>query len=215
VNMRKAAAEAIVASGLLQEASSIASLVSGSNNPSEAPQILKVEEIESSKLDLPVGFNFYAYKILDSWFTFLQLLEDEDVGLRQKLANDVQKYVDSRGSKESQCHGTVSSQVDQVIQSSFVFLLAIFGHWTKHLNYVCGYVLNAAGSLSSQGDLVRRICDKEIDNQHEEKLRISQIFGYHLEKLLVPKPTEVGLNTEGSTERGVEIFLQRWRSRFL
>lgn len=204
VNMRKAAAEAIVASGLLQEATSIAPLVS--NDPSKAPQIVKIEEIESSKLDLPVVVNFYAGRILDLWFTCIQLLEDEDFELRQKLANNVQKYVDSKRSKGSQCTDTVPSQVDRVIQSSFVFLSAIFGHWIEYLNYLCGYVINAAGSVTSHRDLVRRIFDKEIDNHHEEMLLICQICCSHLEKLLVP---------EDSARRSFKIFLQTWRLRFL
>ena len=99
--------------------------------------------------------------------------------LRPNLANDAQKHVDSEGLKGSQCKDTVSSQVDRVIQPSFVFLSAIFGHWIEYLNYLCGHVLDAAGSLSSQGELARRIFDKEIDNHHEEKLLICQICCSH------------------------------------
>ncbi|ONK73917.1 uncharacterized protein A4U43_C03F910 [Asparagus officinalis] len=213
VNMRKAAAEAIVASGLLQEASSIASFVC--NDPFEAPQIIEVEDIGTSKLDLPAATSFYARRILDLWFTCIQLLEDEDFALRQKLANDVQKYVNSEGLEGNRDHDTVPSQVDQVIQSSFVFLSAIFGRWIEYLNCLCGYVLSAAGSVSSQGDLVRRIFDKEIDNHHEEKLLICQICCCHLEKLLVQKSTEVGSHPERLVERNVGIFLKTWRLRFL
>lgn len=205
LNMRKAAAAALVASGLLQEASSIAPLVS--DNPSEEVHIVDIEEIESSELDFPSVVHFYAGRILDLWFTYIQLLEDEDFELRQKLSNDVQKYVESKGSEGNPCTNTVPSQVDQVIQSSFVFLSATFGHWIEYLNYLCRYVVHVAGSASSHGDLVRRIFDKEIDNHHEEKLLICQICCCHLEKLLIPEAS--------TNKRGIEIFLQTWRLRFV
>lgn len=176
INMRKAAAKAIVASGLLQEAASVGSYMSKSGDFR-----FKLEEV-----------NIYGGKILDLWFTCINLMEDEDFSLRQKLASDIQNYIDLRG------HSCLSSQVDKVITMSFSYLSSIFGHWEKYLTCLCEYVMNSSGSVSSHGDLVRIIFDKEIDNHHEEKLLICQICCSHLEKLTLS-----------------DSFLQSWRLEFL
>lgn len=210
VNMRKAASEAIIASGLLSEASQIASVLSYPNS-SEVTCIVHIENLKASNLDISDVVNFYAGRILDLWFTCIQLLEDEDDGLRQRLADDVQKCVNFKGSKGSHCNDSVPSQVDRVIELSFKFLSAGFGHWIGYLNYLCGYVSNAAAAVGSQGNLVRRIFDKEIDNHHEEKLLVCQICCTHLETLSRNSQSRF----EGSNENSVEIFLQTWRQKFL
>lgn len=183
VNMRRAAAESIVASGLLEQAELIGSSVSNKKLPSEtSPLCLEPNDM----------INMYARKILDTWFTCVKLLEDEDEVLRQKLAIDVQKLMAR--------HGRIPTQVEKVIELSFEHLSSVFGHWLEYFDYLLHWVLNGANSLvSSTGDLVRRVFDKEIDNHHEEKLLISQICCFHLEKLPVSK------------ERN---FLLEWRSRF-
>ncbi|KAL8229165.1 hypothetical protein R6Q57_014065 [Mikania cordata] len=160
VNIRKSAAESVVASGLLQTVNFIGQHVSG---------------------DTSVGFNLFASRTLDMWSTCIKLLEDEDVSLRSKLAVDVQKCF------TSETYGVIPSQVDKVIISSFQHLSSIFGHWINYFNYLSNWVLCASSNVRSSADLVRRVFDKEIDNHHEEKLLICQICCFHLENIQVSK----------------------------
>ncbi|KAL5725456.1 hypothetical protein ACHQM5_008598 [Ranunculus cassubicifolius] len=175
VNMRNAAATSMVASGLLREATYISSLV------------MKNPEITSED-----NWNLYACRILDLWFTCITLLEDEDLGIREMLAKDVQKYFGV---------GETSTQVEKVIEMSFEFLSSVFSHWITYYDYLAKRVLDTSIYVVSQGDLVRRVFDKEIDNHHEEKILISQICCVHLEKL----PCEL---------EAAVTFLQKWRLRF-
>lgn len=155
VNIRKAVAESIIASGLLQTVEFIGQRVDcNPNTPT----------------------NMYASRTLDLWSICIKLLEDEDVSLRSKLATDVQKCF------TSETYG-IPSQVDKVIISSFDYLTSVFGQWVDYFDYLCDWVLSASENVMSRGDLVRRVFDKEIDNHHEEKLLVSQICCLHLEKL--------------------------------
>jgi hypothetical protein len=151
--------------------------------------------------------SLYACKILDLWFICIQLLEDEDVHLRQKLAKNVQRII-ANGSANNLCDDSVPLQVDRVIELSFEFVTNLFGHWLKYIEYLLRMVLDTANTLDSDGDLVRQIFDKEIDNHHEEKLLICQISCLKIQKLL---QSEYELETEGRTE----LFLQNWRESFL
>ncbi|XP_072971475.1 uncharacterized protein [Typha angustifolia] len=213
VNMRKAAAEAIVASRLLEEATYVASFVSNSYVLLEfdVPDIVE----RWSQSNMVEFINIYACRIMDLWFTCIQLLEDEDVGLRQRLAKDVQKYVISKVSNKNLCHDVVPTQVDRVIELSFDFLSSAFGHWLEYLNYLSRWILNTASSFNSSGDLVRQIFDREIDNHHEEKMLICQICCSHLEKLSVSRYKTGYPHNEGLIESNIESFLQNWRERFL
>ncbi|XP_010516074.1 PREDICTED: thyroid adenoma-associated protein homolog isoform X2 [Camelina sativa] len=167
VNVRHASAEAIIASGILEQAKIVGPLVLNHQIPSE---------------NIPSTFqnacNVYAYQILDMWFTCIKLLEDEDDIIRSKLATDVQK-----------CFFTameVPTQVDKVLELSFNHLSSVFGHWNEYSQYLSKWVFNTADySPPPKGgsDLVRRVFDKEIDNHHEEKLLILQFGCYHLQKL--------------------------------
>ncbi|KAK8951127.1 hypothetical protein KSP39_PZI003019 [Platanthera zijinensis] len=192
VNMRRAAAEAIVASGLLEEAIFVALHVS--NDCGESSDIEEEEEIQ-------VHINLYAHRILDLWFICIQLLEDEDVVLRQNLAKDVQKHVDLEGSE-------VARQVDKVVELSLGFLSRIFRYWLEYIEYLLRYVSMAASSVSFEGDLVRKIFEKEIDNHHEEKLLICQICCFHLEKLLTVRFEAINGNR-------VKLLMRKWGLRFL
>ncbi|XP_010937104.1 uncharacterized protein [Elaeis guineensis] len=212
VSMRKATAEAIVASGLLEEAKSVASFVSNSHIPSEEPNVSDLEKL--SQLKMFEVINLYACRILDLWFTCIQLLEDEDVGLRQRLAKNVQKCINFKGLNGSFKNDAVPTQVDRVIESSFEFLSSVFGHWLGYFNYLSRLVLSTAISVSSHADLVRRIFDKEIDNHHEEKLLICQICCSHLQQLSTSKPWMVGVD-EAFNKSTIKVFLQSWRLRFL
>lgn len=76
VNLRKAAAESqsLVASGLLEQAEFISSLVTNGSIPSENCQ---------QEFELLNSANMLGYLILDIWFTCIKLLEDEDVFIRK------------------------------------------------------------------------------------------------------------------------------------
>ncbi|CDP02224.1 unnamed protein product [Coffea canephora] len=201
VNMRNAAAESIAASGLLDHAKIAGSLPFSNSIPGENPSSdFKVEEV----------VNMYGHKILNLWLTCIRLLEDEDVELRRKLALDVQKSVTSTTCQNVEL---VPSQVEKVIEMSFDHLSSIFGHWIDYFDSLCNYVFNAVNSVVSvvpNGDLVRRVFDKEIDNHHEEKLLICQICCSHLEKLPISKSWAAN----SSDNHKVRDLLRGWRRRF-
>ncbi|KAK1423318.1 hypothetical protein QVD17_18616 [Tagetes erecta] len=186
VNIRKAAAESVVASGLLQTVDFIGQHVSSNTTRSDN---------SLSKFDM------YAFRTLDMWSTCIKLLEDEDVSLRSKLAVDVQKCF------TSETYGVIPSQVDKVIISSFQHLSSIFGHWINYFDYLSNWILSASNNVGSSGDLVRRVFDKEIDNHHEEKLLLCQICCFHLENIPVSK------SLAGDENGGLD-FLLEWRKRF-
>ncbi|KAF3778831.1 Thyroid adenoma-associated protein-like protein [Nymphaea thermarum] len=183
VNMRKAAADALVASGLLEEAVWVSSVISNNQMVTKVYERAACDDrtlmVQSNAL------NLYAVDILDSWFTCVALLEDEDVGLRQTLAMAVQKCVQPRGTVESDQTEAVPIQVEKVIELSFHFLSSIFGHWLPYIDCLSKWALVDPGSYPlGCGNLVRRVFDKEIDNHHEEKLLVCQICFFHLERLL-------------------------------
>ncbi|CAI9109681.1 OLC1v1009547C1 [Oldenlandia corymbosa var. corymbosa] len=198
VNMRKAAAESVIASGLLDQAKMIGPLVLSNKVPVENPCLhFNVEEAVS----------IYAHKILMVWFTSIKLLEDEDDELRWKLALDVQKCIGSLEGQNAYNAGVVPSQVEKVIELSFEHLSSIFGHWIDYFDTLCNWILNSANSVVSvvsRGDFVRRVFDKEIDNHHEEKLMLCQICCSHLESL----PIKFG------DEHKLMDYLHGWRKRF-
>ncbi|KAK9114150.1 hypothetical protein Syun_020947 [Stephania yunnanensis] len=202
VNMRKAAANSILASGLLEEAGYIYEFVTNSCLPSEEPCNFKTSE----------AANVYGCGILDAWFTCIKLLEDEDVGLREDLAEEVQKCfaIKKICSSHQVDAATVPTQVEKVIESSFEFLSSVFGHWLWYFEYLIRYVLNTTSYMLPQGDLVRRVFDKEIDNHHEEKLLICQFCCMHLETLPMSVSWAVGL----PDSHEVATFLLKWRRRF-
>ncbi|XP_047314742.1 thyroid adenoma-associated protein homolog [Impatiens glandulifera] len=145
----------------------------------------------------------YALKLLDLWYIAIKLMEDEDVNLRTKLANDVQKCFSSKHSITV----SVPSQVEKVIEMCFEHLSSNFDNWLPYYNFLCECVLKDASYIVQNGDLVRRVFDKEIDNHHEEKLLICQLCCYHLEKLPISKIL--------SDEKSGRLFLSEWRSKFL
>ncbi|KAL0450561.1 UNVERIFIED_CONTAM: hypothetical protein Slati_1612500 [Sesamum latifolium] len=205
VNMRKAAAESMIASGLLAHAEVLGSLVF-SYPVSDGSLCSNFKPEEAIRL--------FARKVLDLWLTCIKLLEDEDVGLRKRLALDVQKCFTSRDPRKHFPATTASSQVEKVIELCFEHLSTIFGHWLDYLDYLCCWVLNAANSSNytvSGGDLVRRVFDKEIDNHHEEKLLICQICCSHLEGILISKSWA----GDSWIKSGVRDLLREWRTRFL
>ncbi|PIN24490.1 Cell cycle-associated protein [Handroanthus impetiginosus] len=204
VNMRRAAAESMIASGLLSHAEVLGSLVSSYPiSDGNLPSHFKPDE----------AIRLYARKVLDLWLTCIKLLEDEDVVLRKRLALDVQKCFTSRKLSKNFPSTVASSQVEKVIELCFDHLSTIFGHWLDYLDYLCCWILNAANHATyvvSGGDLVRCVFDKEIDNHHEEKLLICQICCSHLEGILNSR-SQTG---DSRIKNGARELLQKWRTRF-
>ncbi|KAL6520381.1 hypothetical protein OROMI_032561 [Orobanche minor] len=191
VNMRKAAAESLIASGLLANTEVLGSLILSIQN---------TDKNLSSNVQSDEAIRLFARKVLDLWSTCIKLLEDEDVGLRKKIALDIQKCSLLKNLPVA----VASSQVEKVIELCFDHLSTVFGCWHDYLDYLCCCVLNAANNANyifSGGDLVRRVFDKEIDNHHEEKLLLCQICCSHLENIPISK------------SKGRDL-LHKWRRRF-
>ncbi|XP_048494303.1 uncharacterized protein LOC104906201 isoform X2 [Beta vulgaris subsp. vulgaris] len=163
VNLRKAAAESVVASGLLEQAEFISAYVNDGSEPQDS-------------------VNMFAFLILDIWFTCVTLLEDEDAFIRKELALEVQKCFPPKFRCRSLAV-VVPAQVEKVIELCVEFLSSIYGHWDRYCDYLLRWISDAASCVVSDGDLVRRVFDKELDNYHEEKLLICQICCYNLENL--------------------------------
>ncbi|XVE83796.1 hypothetical protein DITRI_Ditri16bG0115800 [Diplodiscus trichospermus] len=201
VNMRRAAAESMLASGLLEQAEVIASSVFNQKINSK---------ISFSCFEQQDAVNIYAHLVLEMWFTCIKLLEDEDDGIRERLAIEIQKCLSPKnsGTKFDTCGAP--TQVEMVIELSFDHLSSIFGHWIVYFEYLLQWVLDAANCVISEGDLVRQVFDKEIDNHHEEKLLISQICCSHLLKLPITKSWAGQL----SIKEEVMNYLLDWRMRF-
>uniref|UniRef100_A0A2P2JCS0 Uncharacterized protein MANES_15G175000 n=1 Tax=Rhizophora mucronata TaxID=61149 RepID=A0A2P2JCS0_RHIMU len=200
VDIRKAAAESIVASGLLELAELAGTCVSTHDIPSE------IASTYSRSKD-PVSM--YAHQVLEVWFTCIKLLEDEDDEIRQKLAVDVQKCFSSGTSKHDCDSAGVPTQVEKVIELSFAHLSSTLGHWIYYFEYLLQWVRNAANYVVSKGDLVRRVFDKEIDNHHEEKLLLCQLCCYHTEKLPVSRSC-----FDKPSRAEFRNYLYRWRREF-
>ncbi|KAJ4823920.1 hypothetical protein Tsubulata_009751 [Turnera subulata] len=200
VSTRKAAAESIISSSLLEHAEIIGSSVLSH----------KLSSKTVGSLSEPGASNRYAHQVLDIWFTCIKLLEDEDDGIRQRLAMDVQKCFSSKRNGNGFGAEGVPTQVEKVIELSFQYLSSIFGHWIDYFEYLSQWVLEAGNCAVSKGDLVRRVFDKEIDNHHEEKLLICQICCHHLEQLPISKswPANAPNRHEFMT------FVYDWRMRF-
>lgn len=219
VNLRKAAADGIVASGLLEEAILVGAHMKNGQTPAGEPPIGEIDG-ESGSLSLlrpSDRLHLYGTRVLEAWFTCIQLLEDEDASLRQKLAADVQGCIGSHLPRQSPLgEAAVPLQVERVIELSFDFLSSIFGNWVLYLDHLLAWVFHSGDQEAARsGDLVRQVFDKEIDNHHEEKLLICQICCSHCEKLLRSPPWAAAAGSEGPLGRELSEFLGSWRSRFL
>ncbi|XP_074268645.1 uncharacterized protein LOC141592008 [Silene latifolia] len=177
VNLRKAASESILASGLLEQADLIGSRVFSNGILSESSQF----DMHSKD-----SFNTFGFLILDLWFTCIKLMEDEDVTIRKDLASDVQKCFPEQF-RSRFFAGLVPAQVEKVIELSFQFLSSVFGHWDQYFDYLLKWVLKASSWVVPECDMVRRVFDKELDNYHEEKLLICQICCSHADTIPVSK----------------------------
>lgn len=197
-SMRHAAAGSLIASGILEQAELIGSIVYNDHIPSATSSPSSFVKNE--------GVNSYAHHVLNAWFTCIKLLEDEDDSVRLSLSLDVQKYFTSERTGSSVPHELVPIQVDRVIRFCFDHLSSIFGQRIDYFNYLCHWVLQSENNVSFEGDLVRRVFDKEIDNHYEEKLLISQICCFNMEKLPILK--------SWSDKDELITYLHGWRSRF-
>ncbi|CAM8996759.1 unnamed protein product [Rhodiola kirilowii] len=200
--VRRAAAKSLIASGLLEQAELIGSYVHNVlvSCGTSSPDFKSVETAD-----------VYAREIMTLWFIGIKLLEDEDLELRQNLAVQIQRVISLRVSKGVSQTGVVPTQVEKVIELSFEYLSSVFGHWVEYLDYLLHSVLDAANYVALEGDLVRRVFDKEIDNHHEEKLLISQICCSHLEKLPILQSWEAS----STDKHAVSLYLHSWRTKFL
>ncbi|KAL2335520.1 hypothetical protein Fmac_016733 [Flemingia macrophylla] len=196
-SMRLAAAESLMASGLLEQARLLGSFVLNNQIPlgTSSSCFLKNEAV-----------NLYAHQVLDVWFACIKLLEDEDDSVRLRLSSDVQKCFTTEKARSDLTPGLVPIQVDRVIRQCFNHLSYIFGHWIDYFDYLCQWVLRAESCVAPQGDLVRRVFDKEIDNHYEEKLLISQICCSNVEKLPILK--------SWADKEEFRSYLHGWRARF-
>ncbi|KAK4804387.1 hypothetical protein SAY86_004204 [Trapa natans] len=193
VNVRKATAEAMIASSLLEQAEIIGSSVSNSRIPTGNYSPSEPNEV----------IDMFAHQVLCMWFTCIRLLEDEDDIIRQSLAEDVQKCFSSVA-------GIVPTQVEKVIELSFEHLSSAFGQWIQYFDYLVHWVLEICNYEVSEGDLVRRVFDKEIDNHHEEKLLICQICCSHMERISASD----SWNAHFPDMIGIQDYLLNLRSKF-
>ncbi|XP_021765907.1 thyroid adenoma-associated protein homolog [Chenopodium quinoa] len=194
INLRKAAAESVVASGLLEQAEFISSFVTNGSIPSENCE-QQFEPLNSA--------NMLGDLLLDIWFTCIKLLEDEDVFIRKELALEVQKCFPPKFRGRTLAV-VVPAQVERVLELCFEFLSLNFGHWDRYFDYLLRWISDSVSYVVPKDDLVRRVFDKEIDNYHEEKLLICQICCSSLENLKL------------STTQGPKLltYLRKWRGHF-
>lgn len=219
VHMRKATAEGIIASGLLEEVSWIGSKISNGE------ALIKMTNMgDHEELDL------YARAILDTWFACIKLMEDEDVNLRQKLAVALVRSMSSSPCK-STVKNVVPTQVERVLELCFDFLTDSFSQWLVYFDYLAYWVLGSEVDsifMTRNGDLVRRLFDKELDNHHEERLLISQLCCLHLQKQLsaqvlkaefegtkISFATNLDQDTHFNYREEIKVYMHTWRMKFL
>lgn len=238
VNMRKATAEGIIASGLLEEVSWIGSKISNREAPIKMICCRKYSVKSTGDQE---EIDLYARAILDTWFTCIKLIEDEDVNLRQKLAVALVRSMSSTSCK-STVKNVVPTQVERVLELCFDFLTDSFNQWLVYFDYLADRVLGSEVDsifMTRNGDLVRRLFDKELDNHHEERLLISQLCCLHLQKQLNAQVlnsefegTEISFATNldqdahfnyqeeikvahFNYQEETKVFIHTWRMKFL
>lgn len=214
INFRRATAEAVVASGLLEQVSWVASRIR--------------TDLNEGRHEAGIA-QWYGKSLLQLWCVCVKLLEDEDPELRQTLALSLQEVlVHSYGTQGSAHAGAaVPSQVEHVVQLVFQCLSEQFGTWKVYWEVLAEWVLgfeDIAALLVHDVDLVRRLFDKEIDNHHEEELIFVQLCCRHLRQLVCynsrssSSETQVWDSAIGSSSGNLEgqvEFLTVWRERFL
>jgi hypothetical protein len=168
VNFRRATAEAIVASKLLEQV------------PWVASKLASKEDEEFAE--------WYGRSLLQVWCVCVKLLEDEDPELRQSLAMSLMDVLALLSGTLRNAHfdSAIPSQVERVVQLIFQCLSSHFGTWQVYWEVLAEWVLGSEdidALLINDVDLVRRLFDKEIDNHHEEELVFVQLCCLHLRQL--------------------------------
>lgn len=190
VMLRRATAEAIVASGLLEQAEHVISH-DHKHCPcglSAADCIANWDETEQGMGGV-LSVEWYAKAVLDVWFLCTKLLEDEDINLRERLAMSVLRVVSSTsdGQLGPAEIDFVPAQVEMVLQLSFEFLTSRFCNSVIYIDCLARWILNGVADMHfmrEDGDLVRCLFDKEADNHHEESLLFIQLCCLHLDRIL-------------------------------
>lgn len=183
VSFRSAAADAVVASGLLKLAPAAAA-----SPPSGEPAKLTKE----AATEVRNGDGTWLVEaILDAWFLTARLLEDEDVELRDRIAVSMTREVErvksglSLGTSKPQS----PSQVEQTLVRTLDYLTELFGGSSEsYVNRLAGWIYGPRGRHGlgriEGRDLVRRLFDKELDNHHEEDALFAQLASHHLWRIL-------------------------------
>jgi len=190
-NFRRATAQAIVASKLLDQVPWVASKLASKEDG------LELEFAE-----------WYGRSLLQVWCVCVKLLEDEDPELRQSLVLPLLDVLALSSGTNGNAHfdAAVPSQVERVVQLAFQCLSSHFGSWRVYWEVLAEWVLGSEdidALLANDVDLVRRLFDKEIDNHHEEELLFVQLCCLHLRRLMM------------CCESSREAFVGVWRHRFL
>eukprot|EP00250_Pteridium_aquilinum_P018278 c24018_g1_i1 orf=60-7133(+) len=220
VMLRRATADAIVASGLLKQVEWVGvRLGSSCIQPSShnAPEKEKSQHMRGC-----MGEEQVVRTVLDVWFVCLKLLEDEDMVLREKLAVAVLHIVSPVYDKQLVCGAAdfVPAQVERVIHLSFNFLSFHLSHSVAYIDYLANWVWRGLADMNTIQDdcnLVRRLFDKEADNHHEEGLLFTQLCFLHIRKILDDMQGEPMNLSSGNHNRSLSLseILQSWRERFL
>lgn len=213
-NFRRATAEAIVASKLLDQVPWVASKLAEDSKEDS-------HEVEFAE--------WYGRSLLQIWCVCVKLLEDEDPELRQSLALSLLDVLALLSGTNGNAHfnAAVPSQVERIVQLAFQCLSSHFGSWHVYWEVLAEWVLGSEdidALLANDVDLVRRLFDKEIDNHHEEELVFVQLCCLHLRQLVSCGSMSSSPEVQGSTLlRGAhrqkagscEAFVGVWRQRFL
>lgn len=210
VNFRRATAEAVVASGLLEDAKWVGlRLTEGSRGD------VSVES--SGNASGTTDLEWFARAVLSAWCICIKFLEDEDLDLRQKLALSILKVVTRA---DSETEDVVPAQVEKVIQVSFEFLSSQFGEWREYYEILAEWILGSEDNADvvSGGDdyLIRRLFNKEIDNHHGEELLFVQLCCLHVERFLRASGEAAALS-DATVDSYLWFgpYLWKWRMKYL
>ncbi|KAI5076112.1 hypothetical protein GOP47_0008177 [Adiantum capillus-veneris] len=209
VMLRRATADAIIASGILEQVRWVGDYYAdrGSNC-----SICPLEEEHFQHSNLCGGQEKLAQGILDVWYICMKLLEDEDLVLREKLAVAVLHIV-SPISDTRLSHNFVPAQVERVIHLSSKFLSLHLSHTVEYVECLATWIwrgLTDMNFIEDDCNLVRRLFDKEADNHHEEGLFFMQLCFWHIHEAMSSSN-----RASHSSSSSLSKVLELWRQRFL
>ncbi|KAH7422985.1 hypothetical protein KP509_12G034300 [Ceratopteris richardii] len=215
VMLRRATADAIVASGILEHIQWVGVYyATNQTQPSLPDQHIHSQSQDDSVCSVEAKM---AQGVLDAWFVCVKLLEDEDLILRQRLAEAVLHIVSPLSETEWQ-QDFVPAQVERVIILVFKFLGLHLQHTGAFIEYMTNWVwqrLSDMELLEDDCNLVRRLFDKEADNHHEEVLLFTQLCFQQIQQTA---DLLRGRNRDQSGTPGVcahiSEILKNWREKF-